>query len=178
MESPLRLIIDSGLVAILRQAETTLFASAFYMVVDVSSGEVCFANAGHPSPMHVRRNEGTVESLRPGCKPGPALGLFEDSVYQTYRRPIARDDLLLLYTDGLYEVYDIDGNQFGEERLLPALRKRVRQPCAELFDGLLKEIRQFSQEAAFADDVCLVGVEVARIGIARQSEQASEASHA
>jgi len=170
--------MNRALLAILRQADTTLFASAFYMVVDVADGEICFANAGHPSPLHVRRPEGTVQSLRPGCKPGPALGLFEDSVYQTFRRPIARDDLLLLYTDGLYEVYDIDGNQYGEDRLLSAVRKRVRQPCAELFDGLLKEIRGFSQDAAFTDDVCLVGVEVARIGLVRQTEQTSEASRA
>jgi len=156
--------MNRALLATLRQAETTLFASAFYLVADVARGEICFANAGHPSPLRICRSAASVESFRPGCKPGPALGLFEDSLYSTFRRPIAADDLVILYTDGLYEVYDVDGHQYGEERLLAALRRRMRMPCAELFDELLKEIRAFSQNAIFSDDVCMVGMEVTRTG--------------
>ncbi len=160
--------MNRALLATLRQAETTLFASAFYLVADVARGEICFANAGHPSALQICRSTSSVESFRPGCKPGPALGLFEDSIYPTFRRSMAADDLVILYTDGLYEVYDVDGHQYGEDRLLAALRKRMRMPCAELFDELLKEIRAYSQNAIFSDDVCMVGMEVARIGAAPQ----------
>ena len=166
--------INRALLATLRRVNTTMFASAFYLVADVASGQVCFANAGHPSPLHVRRSELGVESLYANNQAGPALGLFEDSVYPTVRRNIAADDLVVLYTDGLYEVYDVNGQQYGEERLLAALRKRIHLPCAELFDEVLKEMRRFSHTNAFADDVCLVGMEIARVGIAQQSQTVNE----
>jgi sigma-B regulation protein RsbU (phosphoserine phosphatase) len=151
-----------------------MFASAFYLVADVASGQVCFANAGHPSPLHVRRSELVVESLYANNQAGSALGLFEDSVYPTVRRKVAADDLVVLYTDGLYEVYDVNGQQYGEERLLAALRKRIHLPCTELFDEVLKEMQQFSHTNTFADDVCLVGMEIARVGIAQQSQTVNE----
>jgi|GEM_PF-1595087 serine phosphatase RsbU (regulator of sigma subunit) len=166
--------INRALLATLRRVNTTMFASAFYLVADVASGQVCFANAGHPSPLHVRRSELVVESLYANNQAGSALGLFEDSVYPTVRRKVAADDLVVLYTDGLYEVYDVNGQQYGEERLLAALRKRIHLPCTELFDEVLQEMRRFSHTNTFADDVCLVGMEIARVGIAQQSQTVNE----
>ena len=166
--------INRALLATLRRVNTTLFASAFYLVADVASGQVCFANAGHPSPLHARRSESVVESLYADNQAGPALGLFDDSVYPTVRRKVAADDLVVLYTDGLYEVHDVNGQQYGEERLLAALRKRIHLPCTELFDEVLKEMRRFSHTNAFVDDVCLVGMEIARVGIAQQSQTVNE----
>lgn len=169
--------MNRGLLATLQRVNTTMFASAFYLVVDIASGQVCFANAGHPSPLHARRSERMVEPFRANAKAGPALGLFEDSAYPATRRRIAADDLVVLYTDGLYEVYDVNGQEYGEERLWAAVRKRIHLPCAELFDEVLKEIQQFSDTGAFGDDVCLVGMEVSRVGIARQSQTVNEGTH-
>jgi serine phosphatase RsbU (regulator of sigma subunit) len=166
--------MNRGLLATLRRVNTTMFASAFYLVADAASGQVCFANAGHPSPLHVRRSALVVESFRTNDDAGPALGLFEDSAYPTRRRRIAADDLVVLYTDGLYEVYDVNELEYGEERLSAALRRRIHLPCPELFDEILKEIRQFSHTNAFRDDVCLVGLEIARVGVALQSQTVDE----
>jgi len=68
-------------------------------------------------------------------------------------------DLIMLYTDGIYEVSDPHGEEFGQERLLAAVQRRVHLPDQVLFDELLREVQRFSGTKEFQDDVCLVGVE-------------------
>ncbi len=72
------------------------------------------------------------------------------------------NDLIILYTDGLYEVIRANNQEYGQERLLDAVRQRIALPPEQMFDGLLDDIRQFSGNAEFEDDVCLVGMEVTK----------------
>ena len=67
----------------------------------------------------------------------------------------------MLFTDGLYEVEGPNQQLYTQEMLLDAVRRRVKLPAAELFDELLAEIKEFALGQDFADDVCLVGMEVA-----------------
>jgi serine phosphatase RsbU (regulator of sigma subunit) len=73
--------------------------------------------------------------------------------------------LLLLFTDGLYEVDSPGGGEFGQERLLRAVRQRAKLPAEQLLDELLAEVRHFGAMQEFEDDVCLVGVELRPTGI-------------
>ena len=167
--------INRELQAVLSHAGTPMFTSAFYLVADVVTGEVRYASAGHPTPIWVRREAGVVEPLpMVAGSIGPALGLFEESAYPASQGRVAAGDLLLLFTDGVYEVTDAGGEEFGSERLLAAVRRRLRLPAPRLFDELLGEALQFSATGEFADDVCLVGLEVLRLaaGSRGQSEQA------
>ncbi len=167
--------LNRALLGALHNVGSPMFASAFYLVADVRTGELCFANAGHPYPLHLRRVAGVVESMRgDGAKAGPALGLFDDSVYPTCRRRLAADDLVVMFTDGLYEVHGAEDKQFGEDALLAAVRKRLRQPCATLFEELLWEIREFSTTREFTDDVCLVGIDVRRVAVSAVAEEVDE----
>ena len=155
--------INRTLLSILRRARTPMFASAFSLVVDIARGCVRYANAGHPSPIHVRRETGQIRFLcAESERPGPALGVFKDAVYETRTHPIAPHDLVLLFTDGLYEV---EGNQdafYSQGMLLDLLRKEMAMPTERLIDETLGEIRAFAQSHTFADDVCLIGVEIER----------------
>ncbi len=72
------------------------------------------------------------------------------------------NDLIILYTDGLYEVIPANNQEYGHERLLDAVRQRIALPPEQMFDELLDDIRQFSGNAEFEDDVCLVGMEVTK----------------
>jgi sigma-B regulation protein RsbU (phosphoserine phosphatase) len=155
--------INRGLHTILRRTDQVMMATAFYLLVDSADGEVRFASAGHPSPLHLRRKAGKIQSLEDhDPRHGPALGLFEKSVYPTCRCVAAEEDLLLLFTDGLYEVADPDGNEFGRPRLVTEVARRMALPAPRLFDELIAEVRQFAAGSVFDDDVCLVGVELAR----------------
>ena len=68
----------------------------------------------------------------------------------------------MLFTDGLFEVSGPSGELYGEKRLLEAVRQHLQLPTDGLFDTLLTEVRQFSHPRELTDDMCLVGMEVAR----------------
>lgn len=154
--------INHDLRAILRQSGTPMFTTAFYLVADLESHQICYANAGHPKPLLIRGSTRQVEILTNASgKCYPALGLFEGSAYPTTQRSLTPGDLLMLFTDGLYDVEGINEDQINQDWLLAEVRKRAPCTAAELFDGLLREIQVVSGNAAFADDVCLVGMEVA-----------------
>ena len=153
--------INSDLRAILQQTGTPLFTTAFYMTVDLEKREILFANAGHPKPFLIHRLSGQVELLKyPNGKARPALGLFADTTYSTASVALAPGDLVMLFTDGLYEVEGPENQQFSQDLLLQTVQKHAALHGADLFDAILKEIKQFSASQEFADDVCLVGVEV------------------
>src|SRR5262249_31114896 len=151
--------INRSLHAILRRTREPFLATAFYAVVDASAGELKFASAGHPSPVLARRKTGTVEPLRV-CDPrhGPALGLFDRSAYPSCRCDLAARDALLIFTDGLYEVDNAAQEEYGQERLLATIHRHRSESTERILDALLDDVRRFSGEKDFEDDVCLVGV--------------------
>lgn len=152
--------INRSLRAILRRTREPFLATAFYAVADSAAGELRFANAGHPSPFRVLRSTNEVYPLKHyDPQHGPALGLFEKTDYGTSRCPFAPNDFVFLFTDGIYEVTNSDGEEFSQERLLQAVRKRIQLPPDHLFSELLAEVQGFSGSREFEDDVCLVGVE-------------------
>lgn len=157
--------INQSLHAILRRTDVPMLSTALHLTIDVSSGEACFASAGHPSPVRVHRCGRVAEELKKyDPKHGPALGLFEDTSYPVAQFPIAADDLVILYTDGLYEARGPEDEEFGQERLLAAIRKRVSMPGEQLCDELLREVKDFAAGHEFDDDVCIVGAEVKWLG--------------
>ena len=74
-------------------------------------------------------------------------------------------DLFVFFTDGIYEVDNAHHKEYGQERLLRAVTQRSRLPGDQLFDELLQEVRGFSTSTEFEDDVCLVGMEINKIGL-------------
>jgi sigma-B regulation protein RsbU (phosphoserine phosphatase) len=154
--------MNRRLAAILKQIEEPLYATAIYLVADLAAGELRYAKAGHPAPLHLQASTGKVEPLPFPHHAGAALGLFEKTEFVTCRMPLAAGDRLLLFTDGLYEASNAPGEEFGLERLLTATRQRVQLPLGELMDGLLAEVRAYAEGNDFDDDVCILGMEVAR----------------
>lgn len=166
--------INRRLLGILTQTRTPMFASAFCLLLDLARGRMRYSNAGHPSPLLLRRNTDTVEKLRfEDCRPGPALGVFKESVYPIAEYDLRPRDLVVLFTDGLYEAAGTDGAEYGQEKLIDALRRRLSLPTSQLFDELLAEIQAYAGPRGFADDVCLIGVEVARVGLTERGRDIS-----
>ena len=146
---------------ILRQLTTTLFATACYIVVDIATGRLTFANAGHPKPLLVNHATQAVGIIGVDCKNGPALGLVDNISYQTHELTVAEGDLVLTFTDGLFEVENTQSQAFSEIRLREAIQQRVGLPLIKLVQEVSHEIEDFAQGREFTDDVCFVGMEIA-----------------
>lgn len=153
--------VNKGLNAILKNTGTTMYATAVMMIADAAQAELLYANAGHPKPLHIRRQDGETVPLEVRGKRG-ALGLFPEANFATTRTTIAPGDLIMLFTDGLFEVESTEGQFYSHEELLEAVRKRSELPATELFDQVIAEIRSFARRSEFDDDVCIIGIEVAR----------------
>ena len=170
---PRRLLseINGGLLAIFRQTEMPMLVSAFYLVVNTVDGKMRYANAGHPRPFHVHRERGIAELLRFQAPQGPALGIFEKATYQNNHAEASANDLIVLFTDGVFEVEMAENDYYGTERLLAAVRKRMHLPAGQLFGEVVAEIQQCSVSEQFTDDMCLLGVELTRTGLADSSRR-------
>ena len=156
--------INRSLGGVLRQTDTTMFASAFYLTLDAATGRMRYINAGHPSPLVLQRGAENVSAFTwNGSGYGPVLGLFEDTVYQPQERQLAAGDAVLLYTDGLFEVPGVDGEEYGQDRLAAAVRCRLHMPFDRLIPEVVGEVEAFGGSKDFEDDVCLVGVDLARL---------------
>jgi sigma-B regulation protein RsbU (phosphoserine phosphatase) len=152
--------LNSDLHAILKHTGTPMLTTAFYLVADSRSGTLRYANAGHPKPLLIRRSASRVEPLaNVSGKSQPVLGLFEDATYQTSEVKLDPKDLVMLFTDGLYEVEDRNNALYSQEMLVAGVQQRTQLSAPQLFDELLAEIRRFAADSAFADDVCLVAME-------------------
>src|ERR1700692_3675584 len=162
--------INGSLIAIFRQTETPMLVSAFYLVVNTIDGKMCYSNAGHPQPFHLHRGSGIAEPLRFQAPQGPVLGIFPATIYQNSYGIASANDLVVLFTDGLFEVETAEDDYYGADRLLAAVRKRMHLAPRQLFEEVVAEIQGSCISGKFTDDMCLLGVELRRIG-SRDSSQ-------
>ncbi len=157
--------VNRELTGIFKQSGSVMYATAFYLIVDLARAEFRYASAAHPDPILLRRKSNTVGWLKAeaGGKKGPALGLFAEGKFPTYRRAMEAGDCIALFTDGLVEVESPTEEMFNAERLLASVQRRIQMPAGELFADLIEEVRAFSGRAKFDDDLCIAGVEVKRL---------------
>jgi phosphoserine phosphatase RsbU/P len=127
------------------------FVTAVYAVIDLERGVVSVANAGHPSLL-VGRADGSV--IR-GVERGFMLGLTPDAPYASEEWEVRPGDRVLLYTDGLTEAQDPDGEFLDEERLAGWLASASGEASA-VAELLLHNLRAWRGAAGFDDDVTFV----------------------
>jgi serine phosphatase RsbU (regulator of sigma subunit) len=133
-----------------------LFASLFFGVMDIGRGVLEFVNAGHDHPF-LMRADGTLRDLDEG---GTVLGLLEDASYQRGAVAVARGDVLVLFSDGLTDRGNGEGELFGVARLKEAARRNRAAGARLLLYSLLGEVQGFAGGLPAEDDMTLI---VARV---------------
>ncbi len=152
--------VNRGLMEIIPSEGGLMFVTAAYAIIDVERRLMQWSSAGHPAPVLLRRETGAVELLAlPRGDFNPALGIFPHAEFHTYERPLQPADVLLFYTDGLFEVEDAAGDQLGLDGLLADIQALAGAPLRELVDSVLAEVRAYSRHG-FEDDVCLLAAEL------------------
>lgn len=127
------------------------FITFFFCVIDLNSGELKFANAGHNPPILVRAN-GEAQMLEGG---GPVLGILPIAPYSEQIEQLNRGDMLVLYSDGVTEANNPDYDEYGEERFIEVLRRHHKAPAADIVDAVTRSLTEFTAGAPQADDITL-----------------------
>jgi FixJ family two-component response regulator len=127
------------------------FITFFYCVYDAAAGRLAFTNAGHNAPILLRR-DGSCVRLQDG---GSVLGVFRDWNYEQAEASFTAGDRLVLFTDGVTEVGNSEGEEFGEDRLIYLLRQNAAFPAGELQRKVMEAISDYSG-GEFQDDATLL----------------------
>jgi serine phosphatase RsbU (regulator of sigma subunit) len=127
------------------------YATVFFADYDDTAQRLRYANCGHLSTILLRRN-GTVELLH---STGTVLGLFEEWHSPIVECQLEAGDILALYTDGVTESFNEIDEEFGEERLIEALRQHAALPAQQLLSSVVERIQRFSS-AEQHDDITLI----------------------
>jgi len=132
------------------------FVSAAYLWLDTENRKALYSAAGHP-PL-LRWNQGKLESIESN---GLIFGVMSGCEYPVREISIATGNRFLLYTDGLIEPENINGESFGDRKLEEVVRESQFRPSSELSDRLLSELRQWqTASAAQQDDITLIVIDV------------------
>ncbi len=134
--------------------EPEVFVTAFYGVLDTESKLLTYADAGHNPPLFLKA-DGGLEMLSEG---GMLLGAFPGALYHEYRVSFETNDLLLLYTDGVTEAENKNGEQFGVDRLVEIARRSAPEGSRAVIRKLLSAIRKHTGKAGLQDDVTIVAI--------------------
>lgn len=134
-----------------RQLFVTLTCADF----DLTAGRVTVANAGHPSPVLVSA-DGSVRLPFPST--GLLAGLFPGAKYRSVPAEFAPGDSVVFYSDGVTEAWDAEESEYGEERLVAALRARPGSTARETVEGLVADVRRHAGAAPQSDDLTALAV--------------------
>src|SRR5579863_5833347 len=127
------------------------YATVFFAEYDETARRLRYANCGHLPALLLRRDH-TLERLDSTCT---VLGLFEDWDCAFEERQLLPGDTLALYTDGITESFNAADEEFGELRLIAALRRHQALPCQTFLRELVNEVRAFSPREQ-QDDITLI----------------------
>jgi phosphoserine phosphatase RsbU/P len=136
-----------------------MFISMAYLILDHKNNQVTLSRGGHDAPLLYRAATGQVEVLKP---PGMALGIDSGDVFDRITGdlsvPLERDDCLVLYTDGVTEALDPNGEEFGPERMTQTLRESAKEGAQGIINRLTADVRNFANGHPQHDDITLIVV--------------------
>ena len=127
------------------------YATLFFAEYDDQTRNLRYANCGHHSAVLLR--SASVERLDSTCT---VLGLFKEWQCSIEERQIFPGDILALYTDGVTEAFNDEGEEFGEQRLIEALRRNRDLSSEELLAAILDDLQRFSSGGEQHDDITLI----------------------
>lgn len=127
-----------------------MFITAFFGMIDTSTGEMTYTNAGH-NPPYLMKPDGTINTL--DSIHGPMIGAMEGVPYEEASMKLGVDDKLMLFTDGITEAFDVNRQAYGEERLAELLGRSGKLGTKYLVDALVKDVDEFVGETEQSDDI-------------------------
>ncbi len=132
-------------------AQVERYATMFFGILD-SKGNLTYINAGHPSPVLLRRG-GVTTPFPAECCP---VGLIATQEFSSSTTKLESGDTLVIFSDGVSEAMDPDQNEYGVDRLKDSVEKNQKATLGDLQENILDSVRQFARGARQADDVTVL----------------------
>jgi sigma-B regulation protein RsbU (phosphoserine phosphatase) len=142
-------IVNRGLT---RRAVEAKYATVFHATLD-KGGVLTYCNAGHNPPLLYGASG--LRRLESGSMP---VGFFEHAPYADEKEQLHPGDALVVYSDGVTEALDVQGQEFGEERLVAILQEHHNEDAAAILDAIIEAVKTFARGAAQHDDVTAMAV--------------------
>ena len=133
--------------------ESGMFVTAWMGILDIPSGKMQFANAGHNPPL-LKRTDGTFEYLK--TRAGFVLAGMEGVRYRVGEIIFSQGDRLFLYTDGVTEATNTQNELYGEDRLMEFMNQNGSLEATELLPSLKNNIDEFVGDAPQFDDITML----------------------
>jgi len=138
------------------QLKDDRYFTMIYGLFDTHSSILRMAQAGHPSPILIRK-DGRLQILGSGGMP---IGVWPDIEFDCFDVSIKHGDRLLLYSDGVTECKSVHGETFGEDRVVDCLEQLATRPLDELLGELMDVVRSWRGDSEFEDDLSLLAIEM------------------
>ena len=148
-------VFTHGNAALCEGNDAGMFVTAWQGGIDLSSGLVRFANAGHNPPL-VRHADGKFEYLR--SRAGFVLAGMDGVAYKAQDLQLEPGDIIFLYTDGVTEATDANKELYGEDRLLSAINSRTFESMEELCRFIKADVDAFVGDAPQFDDITMLAL--------------------
>lgn len=147
-------ILDRVNRELLKDNEAMLFVTMFLGILDHTTGELAYSNAGHNPPVLVRRGGADWLALPKGL----FLGVMEEASYRDASVTLAPGDRLLVYTDGVTEAMNEAGELYSGERLLEVAPGLAGLEPKAACEAVAASVREFAGDAPQADDITLLAL--------------------
>ncbi len=128
--------------------EDNRFVTAIYGILDTTNRTFVFANAGHNPPLLIKP-DGEYRFVEYGDTP---LGMFYDARYHQHFIRFEKDQVLVIYTDGITEAANAIGEEFGPDRFAKSVLAAIDQPAKKMIDHIRKDVADFTERKFLDDD--------------------------
>jgi sigma-B regulation protein RsbU (phosphoserine phosphatase) len=137
---------------IFKDTRSKLFLTAFYATLDLTTGWLAYANAGHNRPVWVHAGTGEIQELK---SRGTVMGIFEEIEPDEHEINLAPGDVIVCYTDGVTEAVNEAEQLFGVERLHSVIAAHARGSAQELLEAIVQASTSFIGDMPQWDDFTL-----------------------
>lgn len=132
------------------------FITFFWGILSESEPQIEYVNAGHNPPLLIR--DGVITKLKTG---GMILGVMQTVIpYEEEIVKLKKDDVLVLFTDGISEAMDIENQEYSDEKLEEYSLKNYKRSAKEIGEGILSDVKSFTKDAEQSDDITLLVIKV------------------
>jgi len=142
---------------VFESSDANRYATFFYGEFDATSRVLNYVNGGHNAPMLFRRSDGGRDVVRLDTG-GPVIGLMEDCSYHEGRVTLEPGDVLVAFTDGISEAMNLADEEWGDDRLIDAVRSNLQAPARDLIERIVTAADAFVAGAPQHDDMTTVVV--------------------